>query len=113
MDQVCRLSDLSPERRELIQLMQQVNFGRIEGLCITSGDPVLEPPPRVIREVKFGGENAPRAEADIRDFELKRQVHELLAQLDRIGNGVIDVLIVKHGLPFTMHVAENDGAEAA
>lgn len=110
MANTCRLADLGPDRRRLIHLMQQISFGRIESLQIRDGDPVLDPLPRIVREVKFAGDNGPRLEADIGDFTLKRQVQDLLAQLDRIGNGVIDVLIVKHGLPFSMQVAESASA---
>lgn len=88
-------------------MMQGINFGRIEDLCIRDGEPVFDPPPRVIREVKFGGDNSARRETGIDDFALKRQVQDLLVQFDRVGNGVIEVLVVKHGLPFSMQVAEH------
>jgi hypothetical protein len=86
--------------------MQSLNFGRIEGLAILNGQPVLDPPPRVVREAKFGGDNGPRPEASVAEFLLKAQVVELFQQLDRIGNGTIAVLEIKHGLPFRMLVAE-------
>lgn len=97
---------LSPARRRLVELLQHVNFGRIEDLNVFEGEPVFDPPPRVMREIKFGGDNGPRAEAAAIDFALKSQVVELLQCLDRIGDGTIDVLEVKHGLPFRMTVAE-------
>jgi hypothetical protein len=98
--------DLSARRVGLLELMQRLNFGRIEDLAILDGDPVLDPPPRVIREVKFGGENGPRPELDAGDFLLKTQIVELLQQFDQLGDGTIEVLEVKHGLPFRMLVAE-------
>jgi hypothetical protein len=98
--------DLSARRAGLLELMQSINFGRIEGLAILDGDPVLDPPPRVIREVKFGGENGPRPEIDAGNFLLKTQVVELFQHLDQLGNGTIEVLEIKHGLPFRMLVAE-------
>jgi len=113
MAHACRLADLGPDRRRLVHLMQQINFGRIEGLRIRDGDPVLDPLPRIVREVKFPGDNGPRPEAESGDFTLKRQVQDLLAELDRIGDGVVDVLVVKHGLPFSMQVAERSSADAA
>jgi hypothetical protein len=97
---------LSPARRRLVELLQQLNFGRVEGLSVLDGDPVFDPPPRVVREVKFGGENGPRPEAAAPDFPLKSQVVELFRHFDEIGDGTIDVLEVKHGLPFRMVVAE-------
>jgi hypothetical protein len=68
--------------------------------------PVFDPPPRIIREVKFGGQNGPRPEADKSDFTLKMQICELLAQFETLGNGVVQCLEVKHGLPFRMIVEE-------
>lgn len=110
MAHASQLADLGPDRRWLIHLMQQINFGRIENLRIRDGDPMHDPLPRIVREVKFAGDNSPRSEAEIGDFTLKRQVQDLLAQLDRIENGTVDVLIVKHGLPFSMQVAESTSA---
>ena len=36
---------LSPARRRLVELMQEVNFGRIEGLHVRDGEPILEQAP--------------------------------------------------------------------
>ena len=91
---------LSPARRELVGLLQRINFGRIEGLRVRGGEPVLDPMPNVTREHKFCGENGPRPEAGRADFKLKGQVADLMQLLDSIGDGVITVLTVKHGVPF-------------
>ena len=95
-----RLRDLSPERRRLVELMQAINFGRLEGLVVRRGQPVLEPRPAVVREVKFAGETGPRPEAGRPDFALKDQHRELFRVLDELGDGTVAVLTVKHGLPF-------------
>lgn len=100
--------DLSAPRAELLRRMQRINFGRIDNLRIDNGDPVLDPPPRVIREIKIGGENGPRPEAGARDFVLKAQVVELFEHLDRLKDGTIAVLEVKHGLPFRMLIADGN-----
>lgn len=97
---------LSAARSDLLELMQHINFGRIEGLAIRQGEPVLDPHPVVIREHKFGGENGPRPELATDKFLLKQRVVELFAYLDEFQNGVIDVLEIKHGLPFRMIVTE-------
>jgi hypothetical protein len=97
-------SSLSPQRRRLIELMQALNFGRVEQLEVRDGEPVLEPAPRVVREHKFGGENGPRPEASLRDFALKAPVVELLALLDELRDGTVEVLEVKHGVPFRVFV---------
>ena len=73
---------LSNRRQALLELMQLVNFGRIERLTIKDGEPVFDPPPHVVREVKFGGENGPRPEAGAVNFLVKAQVLALFRQFD-------------------------------
>jgi hypothetical protein len=98
-------SDLTHSRRRLVELMQSINFGRIEGLPIRGGEPVLDASPRVVREIKIGGENGPRSERAADNFLLKVQVIELLEHLTSLRNGTIEVLEIKHGLPFRLLVA--------
>ena len=99
---------LSAPRKRLVEMMATLNFGRIERLAVRGGDPVLDPPPRTVREVKFGGENGPRPEAGAVDFLLKAQVVDLFRHLDGLADGTVEVLEVKHGLPFRMLIAEAD-----
>ena len=105
MSNVSSKSQLPASRRRLVELMQRINFGRIEHLAVRGGEPVLDPPPRVVREIKIGGENGPRAEVRSDDFCLKRQVTELFDHLRELGNGVVESLEIKHGLPFRLMVA--------
>jgi hypothetical protein len=87
--------------------MQSINFGRIDGLQIRRRHPVFEPMPTIRREYKFGSNNGTMRPAE--DFQLKRQVCELLDQFDVIVDGTIDQLDIKHGLPFRMIVSEFRG----
>jgi len=97
---------LSSARKRLLELMQKVNFGRIQGLTVRNGEPVFDMPPRVVRMVKFAGENGPRPEAAHVDFVLKKEVDDLFAHLNSLDNGVIRSIEVKHGLPFSMEIEE-------
>jgi len=97
---------LSPARRRLVELLQQLNFGRVEGLSFLDGDPIFDPLPRIVREIKFGAHNGPRPEAALRDFVLKAQLVEFFAWFDTLGDGVIERLEVQHGLPFRIVVEE-------
>ena len=97
---------LSQPRRRLVELMQAINFGRIEGLRLHGGEPQLDSSLRIAREIKFGGENRPRPELGRDDFELKHQVRDLMEHLNQIGTGQIPVIEVKNGLPFRMVVEE-------
>ena len=107
MTAVVTKSSLPEPHRQLLELMQHVNFGRIERLVIDEGQPLLEPRPRVVREFRFPGENGSRPEAAIEDFSLKAQVVELFRSFDEMRDGLIDVLEIKHGLPFRMIVEDS------
>lgn len=89
--------------------MQEVNFGTVEGLAIQGGEPVFNPRPRIMREVKFGGQNGPRPEVGKHDFALKGEVLELFAQIEAMRDGVIRSIEVRYGLPFKMTI-EDDAA---
>jgi len=106
-------SDLSREGQTLVEQMQRINFGRIEHLLVRGGQPVWADRSRVIRKVKLGGENSPRTESGYGEFELKRQVVDLFDQLERIGDGLIHSLEIKHGLPFAMDIEEFPGGKFA
>ncbi|MBT8341828.1 MAG: hypothetical protein HKP58_10870 [Desulfatitalea sp.] len=100
-------SSLSQPNARLVELMQRINFGAIEKLIFKRGELLFDPPPRVIREIKFCAENGPRPETTKQDFTLKAQVRDLFAQIETLGDGVIHSLEVKHGLPFKMIIEEN------
>jgi len=99
--------DLTGAQRRIVRLMQRINFGRIEALAVKHGEPVFDPPPRIVRQVKFGADNGARPEAAKEDFALKAQVCDLFAELEGMSDGVIRSLEVKHGLPFKMAVEED------
>jgi hypothetical protein len=97
-------SSLSNPLHQLIELMQFINFGRIESLHVHGGQPVFEPAPRVIQKLKMGGENGPRPEAGLQDFWLKQQTVELLRAIAELGDGEVSVIEVKHGLPYSVEI---------
>ncbi len=99
-----RKQELSNANKQLLKLMQSINFGRIENLPLEAGQPVWSDQTRVIRKVKFGGDNAARAESSLGNFELKKQLIDLFSQFNRINNGVIRSLESKCAPPFAMDV---------
>ena len=99
-------SSLSPGRKRLVELMQRVNFGRIEGLAVRDGEPAFDPPPRVVRKLKIGGDNGSRQEMSSTDFALRREVVELIEHLGRLSTGTVRCIEVKYGLPFLVEVEE-------
>lgn len=87
--------------------MQEVNFGRIAGLCVRDGEPVLEQAPKVLRDIVFGKTNAPNPARDRDDFALKEQLVELFDLFDRERSITVETLVVQNGLPVRMTVADS------
>jgi len=91
--------------RPFVEFLQSVGAGRIKGLRIAGGLPVLEPPPTVIREVRFGpgpDPHEPPPEVFQHDLALTVPMVQLLWCCRQIGEGTIDTLYVSHGLPKRM-----------
>ncbi|MEO7649486.1 MAG: hypothetical protein ABIZ80_03395 [Bryobacteraceae bacterium] len=106
MNQPITKSSLPAPERRLVELMQRLNFGRIEHLRVQAGTPVFDPPPRVVQKLKMGGDNGPRGEALLPDFWLKTQMAEMLAALADLGDGEILAIEVKNGLPFSLEIEQ-------
>lgn len=104
MNQQTTKSSLSEAQSRLVELLQNLNFGRIEGLHVRNGQPSFDPPPRLFEKLKMGSENGPRAEASMHDFLLKHQTIELLEAIARIGDGQVLAIEVKNGLAFSMEI---------
>jgi hypothetical protein len=96
----------SRPRIRLIELMQRINFGRVEDLHILGGEPQFDPPPRVLRDIKIGGDNDPRPELGMREFALRREVIEFFTHLENLGDGIVRYVEVQRGLPFKVRVEE-------
>ena len=67
---------------------------------------MFQPAPRIIQDIKIGGENGPRPELTIEDFALKSSVIELFDHLARIGDGTLESIEVKYGMPFKLVVEQ-------
>jgi hypothetical protein len=99
MAQVTRFSQLSAPRQALVRLLQSINFGHVEGLEVRCGEPVFSPAPTVLVEVKLDAANEPRPEMDLTDFEIRSEVTRLLEQVTQLGNGSIERIDVRYGVP--------------
>ena len=104
MDQLITKSSISPESARLVELMQAVNFGRIEDLVIRGGQPLFSPSPRIIEKVKIGGDHGPRPEIGYADFRLKVATVELLELFARLGDGEVRVIEIRFGLPVSAEI---------
>ena len=94
----------------LIRQCQRLNFGRIT-FHVREGEPDIGQPWRTRRTVKLaGGENGPRPEADLADFELCREQVALVETLGRARDGVRLTVEVRHGLPFLVEIEQDHQA---
>lgn len=106
MPAVSKKHSLSAPRRKLLEWMRTIYFGSIEDLSVEDGEPVLDPPPRIFHEIKFGGVNAPASDTFWKDFYLKTQVVEFFGFMNEMRHGTIHRIEIKHGLPFRVILAQ-------
>ena len=99
-----RKAQVSFQRRRLVEMMQEIRFGSIEGLEVRDGEPVTDPSPVIVRDIALGKENGPHPARSKEDFALKRPPQELFDLFDREQNIRIDRLIVQAGLPLRLRV---------
>ena len=100
-------SSLSTPQQRLLETFQRTNYGRIEGLAVRGGQPQFDPPPRIVKDVKLGAaDNGSRPELEAGDFALRREHIELFDNLRRLGNGTIESIEIKAGLPFRLTVEQ-------
>jgi hypothetical protein len=112
-DMAGHAAGLTAATRVLLQLMIDLQFGRIEGICVHNGTVVYNPLPTVVRTVKFGACDGRRASTSPEDLALKPQVVSLLDELASIKTGHVLRLEVRDGLPAFMEVAVDAGPEVA
>ena len=101
---ITQFRQLSGPRKALLRLFQTVNFGHIDGLEVRGGEPVFNPAPLVFVELKLDAEESPRRERDLGTFDLRAEAIRLLDELDRLGNGTVERIDVRHGIPRRMIV---------
>jgi hypothetical protein len=94
-----RFSQLSAHRQALLRRCQQIGYGEIRRFLVCDGEPVLTPDSEVLFDVKLGGGDGVRPEQSLSDFELRREVVDLFAQMDSIQEGVLESLEIHAGMP--------------
>ena len=97
-----RLSQLSPERQTLVRLCQTINRGSIESLEVRQAEPVFDPFPVTLKDVKLDKIEEPRPELALADFVLSSEVSRMLDLLDEIKCGAIRLIEVREGIPRRM-----------
>jgi hypothetical protein len=94
-----RLSQLSPERQALVRLCQTINHGSIEDLEVRQSEPMFDPFPMLVKDVKLDGDEEQRPELALVDFVLADEVCRLLRLLDKMDSGAIRRIEVRAGIP--------------
>lgn len=98
-------SSLGQSSRRLVALIRRTGFGRIDSLRVVGGQPVFDPPPRVVREVKLGAERSSLEHDCSADFTVKRAFVDLLAEFAAVDTANVAIEI-RHGLPVRLIVEE-------
>jgi hypothetical protein len=93
------LSDLSPARQALFRLCQTINHGCIENLEVRNAEPIFDPLPVMLKDVKLDSDDGPRAELALHDFVVSDEVSRLMRLFDDTKNGTFRRVEIRGGLP--------------
>jgi hypothetical protein len=99
MSAALRVSDLSPARQALVRLCQAINHGNIEDLEVRRSEPVFDPAPVMVKDVKLDRDDEPRPELELGDFTVSDEVSRLLVLLDKLESGSVRFIEIRAGLP--------------
>lgn len=103
-------ASLSPARKRLVDVLQDLQFGRIEGMAITGGDPQFDPPhpsPTIIQTIKLPVEARP-PETGSANSLLKQQMVDLFQHFGRQQTGMVRRLEFRFGLPCLVEIVAGD-----
>jgi len=94
-----RLSELSAPRQALVRLCQAIDYGQILGLQVRDREPLFNPAPALLRDIKLDAECGDRPESELADFALCSEVCRLFERLDQLHTGCIQRVEVRAGIP--------------
>lgn len=94
-------SSLDPGQQRTVEIVEALGFGVIEHLSIRGGLPCFEPEPRIVQTIKLDSEPLRQPDGGRGDLTLKKEFEGLFDQLNRMGDGVVDIE-VRHSLPFRL-----------
>jgi hypothetical protein len=94
-----RLSALSAPRQALVRLCQSIDYGQILDLQVRNREPVFNPAPTLLLDIKLDTDCGGRPESELADFALCDEVCRLLDRLDQMHTGRIQRIEVRAGIP--------------
>jgi hypothetical protein len=94
-----RFSHLSAPRQALLRLCQTVNYGSFENLVVRNSEPIFDPPPVVLKDVKLDSDDGSRPELALHDFAVSDEALRLMSLLDEMKCGTVRRIDVRAGIP--------------
>jgi hypothetical protein len=94
-----RLSELSAPRQALVRLCQSIDFGEILNLQVRDSEPVFNPLPTLLLDIRLDADSGGRPEFELADFGLCHEVCRLLDRLDQMHSGRVQRIEVRAGIP--------------
>jgi hypothetical protein len=94
-----RFAELSAARQRLVRLCQAINHGSIEDIEVRHSEPVFDPMPVALKDVKLDSDEGARPELALADFVLSDEVLRLVRHLDEINCGTIRRVEIRAGVP--------------
>jgi hypothetical protein len=92
-------SQVSQPRQALIRLCQTINHGSIEDLQVEHSEPVFDPWPLILKDVKLDSDEGPRPELALGDFVVSDEILRLMSHLDEMKGGTLRRVEVREGIP--------------
>ena len=92
---------LTPRQATLLDLIEDLGFGRVERLLIHDGEPCCEQTKRIVQELKLGTTVEHQPGHSNADLALPKEFVALFDALDRLRDGIVDIEI-RHCVPFRL-----------
>jgi hypothetical protein len=93
--------DLEASQRRLVDIIQTLAFGNIEGLRVRDGLPNLDPAPRIVQTIKLDSEPERDTELESSGSTLKKEFEQLFVEMGLLRDAVVSIEC-RHGLPFRL-----------
>ena len=99
---------LKEGQRRIVEIIEALPFGRIEGLSVRDGLPCYDQAPRIVQDIKLGSELEPQPPRARPDLTLKKEFESLFDLLRDVRDGTVDIE-TRHSLPFRLTVCRGLG----
>ena len=93
-----KLSSLSPQRKEFVLRLQELQYAVIKDLQVVDHEPWIGKDSEIERRIAIGSKNR-QAKSYPADFKIKQELLDFFAILDQLEDVVIPKITVIKGLP--------------